>query len=70
MLSFESDTYPLSECSNPVASSPTQIVEIHCASVAQQLQSESQNSVSIVTLRQREQVVIETSGFNPELHHF
>ncbi|EGG99671.1 hypothetical protein imdm_830 [gamma proteobacterium IMCC2047] len=37
--------------------------------MAQQLQSESQNSVSIVTLRQREQVVIETSGFNSELHH-
>lgn len=68
MLSFESDTRPLSECSNPVASSPAQIVEIHCASVSQRtLQTELQNTVSIVTLKQREQLAL-NDGFSPELH--
>jgi len=63
MVSFESDTRSLSECTNPVASSPTQIVEISCGSV-------SQRSIIIVTLKDRENIAVELRyPFSPELRY-
>jgi len=63
MVSFESDTHPLSECVNPVASNPAQIVEINCALL-------SQHAITIVTLQGREHLSVELcDAFTPELRH-
>lgn len=63
MVSFESDTRPLSECNNPVASSPAQIIEISCGLV-------SQRPVTIVTLKDRENIAVELcDSFSPKLRY-
>lgn len=54
MPDFELVACPLSECSNPVASNPARIIEIHCSSDYQgRIKTEQQQQVSIVTLKQR-----------------